>query len=102
MMNSESPKYKKLDNFFIGFVPAIIIPFALIVLITSQNLPGNFTLYEIIIQSFNNYAFGKIAIAALMPNLVLFFFVYKLELWKLNAGLISGTLLFLAFVFFYI
>ena len=100
MNYQESPKHRKIDNFFVGFVPAIIIPFILIVLITSQNQPGNYTLYENIVRAFNNYAFGKIAIMAMMPNLILFFWVYKLELWKLNAGLISATLLFLAFVFF--
>jgi hypothetical protein len=92
-------KLKKLDNFFIGFVPAVILPFALILLISSKGQWEDYTLYEHFVQAFNSFLFFKIAIMALMPNLVFFFFAYKLELWKLNSGLISATLSFLAFVF---
>ena len=99
MNDSGFSRFKKIDHFFIGFIPAIVIPFVLVVLISSQKLPGNYTLYEHIVRAFRSYLFAKIAIMALMPNMVFFFFAYKLELWKLNAGLIVATLLFLICVF---
>ena len=92
-------KLKKIDHFFVGFVPAIVLPFILLILISSKGQFGNYTLKELFVLSFNNYLFFKISIMALMPNLVFFFLAYKLELWKLNSGLITATFLFLAFVF---
>ena len=84
---------KRFDNFFIGFFTSIILPFVMLVLISAE---GDFSLsfYEQFMKVFNDYMFVKIAILALIPNLVIFFALYKTERWKSASGLIVATILF--------
>ena len=91
--NMQIREKKRFDNFFLGFIVSIILPVVMLVLISAS---GDFSLsfYDQLMKAYNDYMFVKIAILALIPNLFIFFALYKTERWKSAGGLIVATILF--------
>lgn len=93
--NSQSQDKKTFDHFFIGFIVSIVLPLVSIVLISGREDLGSLSLYGHLMRAYHSYMFIKFAILALIPNLVLFFFLYKTERWKSAGGLIVATIFFM-------
>ena len=88
-------KRKRYDNFFTGFIPSIILPAILIVVISAGKTLGELSFTEQFLRIYNNIEFVNIAILALMPNMIAFFFFYKTERWKAASGLIVATIFYI-------
>ncbi len=86
---------QKYNHFFGGFLPAIILPVIMIVLISGRDNLTAFSFYEHLMRAYNNFMFVKIAILALIPNMLIFFFFYKTERWKSASGLIVATIFYM-------
>lgn len=93
--NSQAKSKKRYDHFFIGFIPSVILPLIMIVLISTGGNLGSLSFYDHLMRAYHNHLFVKILILALIPNMIAFFFLYKTERWKSASGLIVATILFI-------
>ncbi len=93
-----SQKLQKYNHFLWGFLPAVILPVITLVLVSGRGNLTDFSLYEHLMNAYNNYMFVKMAILALIPNMILFFFFYKTERWKSANGLIVATIFYIIFM----
>ena len=89
------------DNFFIGLFGAILICIITIRLVTYSELP-DVGLKDLLKQVYNSEGFQTIMMTAMIPNLILFFILYKLERWKTNYGVVVASLLITAFLFLHV
>ena len=97
--NSQPKNKKRFDHFFLGFIVSIILPIIAVVLISAEGNLASRTLYEHLIAAYSTGGmFVKYAILALIPNMILFFYLYKTERWKSANGLIVATILCMIFV----
>ena len=85
---------QKYNHFFWGFLPAVILPVITLALISGKDNLTSFSFYEHLKMAYNNYMFVKMAILALFPNMLIFFFFYKTERWKSASGLIVATIFY--------
>lgn len=92
--NSQTKSKKWHNHFLTGFIPAVILPVIMIVLISGRENLTAFSFYDHLMRAYNHYMFVKMAILALIPNMLIFFFFYKTERWKSAGGLIVATILF--------
>lgn len=93
-----SEKRKKFDNFLSGFLPAMIIPFILIVLISGKDYLLLFNPFEHFMRAYNSFFFTGWMLMALIPNLVLFFFFYKKMYERAGYGLVAATLIYIGII----
>lgn len=89
------------DNFFIGLFGAVILSILTIRLMTLSELP-DVGLKDLLKQVYDSSNFQTIMMSAMIPNLILFFILYKLERWKTNYGVVVASLLITAFLFLHI
>lgn len=89
------------DNFFIGLFGGAILYLLSIRLVTLSDL-SDVGLKEMLLQVYNSTNFGPIMMSAMLPNLIVFFVLYKLERWQTNYGMVVTSLLISAFIFLHI
>jgi hypothetical protein len=87
-------KVLKYNHFLWGFLPAVILPLIVLVLVSGRENLTAFSFYEHLMRAYHNYMFVKMVILALIPNMLLFFFFYKTERWKSASGLIVATIFY--------
>ena len=96
----QTPNKKRYDHFLIGFIPSVILPVIMIVLISARENLGSLSFYDHLMRAYYNHMFVKFLILALIPNMIVFFFLYKTERWKSASGLIVATILFVILMIF--
>ncbi|MCQ2191169.1 MAG: hypothetical protein MJY63_06035 [Paludibacteraceae bacterium] len=83
---------KSGDNFMYGFLIGTIVPIILfIVLINGMT---NYEFSELLAYSWKaagNSLFLPVMIGSLMPNMFVFFWMYKTERWNMTRGLVVAT-----------
>ena len=89
------------DNFFIGLFGAVLLSIITIRLVTLSELP-DVGMKDLLKQVYNSENFQTIMMTAMIPNLILFFILYKLERWKTNYGVVVASLLITAFLFLHV
>ncbi|MBR4714111.1 MAG: hypothetical protein IKP27_10595 [Paludibacteraceae bacterium] len=89
------------DNFFIGLFGAVLLSIITIRLVTYSELP-DVGMKDLLKQVYNSENFQTIMMSAMIPNLILFFILYKLERWKTNYGVVVASLLITAFLFLHV
>ncbi len=89
------------DNFFIGLFGAVLLSIITIRLVTYSELP-DVGMKDLLKQVYNSESFQTIMMTAMIPNLILFFILYKLERWKTNYGVVVASLLITAFLFLHV
>lgn len=89
------------DNFFIGLFGAVLLSIITIRLVTLSELP-DVGMKDLLKQVYNSENFQTIMMSAMIPNLILFFILYKLERWKTNYGVVVASLLITAFLFLHV
>ena len=89
------------DNFFIGLFGAVLLSIITIRLVTYSELP-DVGMKDLLKQVYNSENFQTIMMSAMIPNLILFFILYKLERWKTNYGVVVASLLITAFIFLHV
>lgn len=89
------------DNFFIGLFGAALLSIITIRLVTYSELP-DVGMKDLLKQVYNSENFQTIMMSAMIPNLILFFILYKLERWKTNYGVVVASLLITAFLFLHV
>lgn len=98
---NEGKKFDFLDNFFTGFFGSLLLAIITIRLVTLSELP-DVGIEEVLKRVYDSSNFQSIMMTAIIPNLILFFVLYKMEKWKANYGVIVGSLLMTAFLFIHI
>ncbi len=87
---------KSGDKFGLGFLISILVPaIVFIVLIYGMT---HYALSELIAYSWKAYGnslFLPITIASLLPNMFIFFWMYKTERWQMTRGLVVATFIIL-------
>ncbi len=89
------------DNFFIGLFGAVLLSIITIRLVTLSELP-DVGMKDLLKQVYDSENFQTIMMTAMIPNLILFFILYKLERWKTNYGVVVASLLITAFLFLHV
>ncbi len=89
------------DNFFIGLFGGAILYLIAIRLVTWSEL-SDLGMKELLLKVYNSTNFGSIMMSAMLPNLIAFFVLYKLERWQTNYGMVVFSLLISAFIFLHI
>jgi len=89
---------QKYNHFLWGFIPSVILPLIMLVLVSGRDDLTAYSFYEHFMRAYNNSMFIKTAILALIPNMLIFFFFYKTERWKSASGLIVATILYMVLV----
>lgn len=87
-------KRKRFDTFFFGFLVATALPIIVMVLLLLK-MESSLALEQRFLALFHDILFVKYMTMALMPNLFLFFYFYKVERWKASSGLIVATVLYM-------
>ena len=88
-MEEKKPKMS-FDNFFVGLFGAVLLSIITIRLVTYSELP-DVGLKDLLKQVYNSEGFQTIMMTAMIPNLILFFILYKLERWKTNYGVVVAS-----------
>lgn len=99
-MEEKKPKLS-FDNFFVGLFGAVLLSIITIRLVTYSELP-DVGMKDLLKQVYNSEGFQTIMMTAMIPNLILFFILYKLERWKTNYGVVVASLLITAFLFLHV
>lgn len=96
--NQEKQKNKK-DNFWIGFIPGIILPISIMLLMIMQNTEKDvwFVLQKLILILHNMGM--RYLMAGILPNLVLLFIFYMLKKEKAVSGAFVGTIPYIVLLF---
>ena len=85
---------KSGDNFLFGFLVGIIFPAILLLVLVYRET--HYAMAELVSYSWQvagNSLFYPYIIVSLMPNMFVFFWMYKTERWKLARGLVVATFL---------
>lgn len=83
---------KSADNALLGFLIGTIIPaILLMVLVYRETHYGLSELFAYTWQVAGNGLFYPYIIVSLMPNMFVFFWMYKTERWKMTRGLVVAT-----------
>ncbi|MCQ2225725.1 MAG: hypothetical protein MJZ14_08410 [Paludibacteraceae bacterium] len=98
---NEGKKFNLFDNFFTGFIIAILLSVITVRLVTLSSLP-NMGIVDVLKHVYESSNFQTIMMTAIIPNLIFFFILYKMEKWKANYGVIVASLLMTAFLFLHI
>lgn len=93
-------KWSKLNNFWIGFFPGLLIPPAFIALYLAQFSPFNAGIIDTIIGLYPSVLLGKLLLLSAFPNLALMFVFYKTDYFRLATGILSGGMPFFISSFF--
>lgn len=93
--------HARFDNFFVGLLGAVLLTLITIRLVTYAELP-DLGFSELLRHVYESANFQGIMITAMVPNLILFFIMYKLERWNTNYGVVVASLLITAFIFLHI
>ncbi len=93
---------RKFDNFFLGFIPGILLPVLFAWAFVSRYYPSDDSFFEIIGQIYNKVLFGKILLLSAMPNMGLVFVFYKSDIHKTGAGIMLGGLPYMIASFYYL
>lgn len=98
---NDEKKFNLLDNFFTGFIGSVLLSLITVRLVTLSELP-NVGFVDLLKRVYESSNFQSIMMTAIIPNLILFFILYKMEKWKANYGVIVASLLMTAFLFIHI
>lgn len=85
---------KSGDNFLLGFIVGIVLPSILLMILVYRET--HYAMSELVDYSWKvagNAIFYPYIIVSLMPNMFVFFWMYKTERWKLARGLVVATFL---------
>jgi hypothetical protein len=95
-----TPTLYKWDKFFVGFIPALILPFgglAMVYLITwlnsRYNYQQNFTVEMFFTSLRNAQTFMRVSTLSCFVNAVLFFFLIKRNFYNASRGAIIATMI---------
>lgn len=91
---------KKFDNFFLGFVPGMLIPVIFLWVYLSKFYPQDISFIEIIQKIYPSILMGKLLLLSVMPNLALVFVFYKQDTFKIAAGILISAMPYLIPSFF--
>jgi H+/gluconate symporter-like permease len=93
-----SEKKKRFDNFWAGFLPAILVPISLFILISAKNELFSYSLYENFMRAYQSFFFTGHMLIALIPNLIFIFYLYKTMRERAVYGSIAATLIYVSFI----
>ena len=97
-MNENQVKKEK-DSFWWGFVPALIIPFVIIMLVIMNNTEQDiWSVMSNLLLIIRNNAISRLTIS-ILPNLILLFLFYALKKEKAVSGAFVGTIPYLLLLF---
>lgn len=95
-----TPTFYKWDKFFVGFIPALVLPIvglSFIYLITwlnsRYNYQQNFTVEMFLTSLRNAQTFMRVSTLSCFANAVLFFFLIKRNYYNASRGAIIATML---------
>ena len=98
MMNEKQEK-KEIDNFWLGFVPAITIPFVIILAGIMNNTGQDFWfVMNHLIVIIKNGGISRLTVG-ILPNLILLFLFYALKKERAIGGAFVGTVPYLLLLF---
>ncbi|MCQ2188405.1 MAG: hypothetical protein MJZ00_00580 [Paludibacteraceae bacterium] len=90
--NGNLVEKKKGDEFIYGLLIGLIIPS--IVLVVLSSTVTNYGFSELLAYAWQvagNSIFYPFIIMSLMPNMFVFFWMYKTERWRMTRGLVVAT-----------
>ena len=85
---------KSGDNFLFGFIVGLVFLSILLMILVYRET--HYAMSELVDYSWKvagNSIFYPYVIVSLMPNMFMFFWMYKTERWKLARGLVVATFL---------
>ena len=102
---------KKYDKFLFGFIPGLLIPALVLVILVTWTFINSGTTYTLTIQHyagliaiikflFPSPLMGKMLMLSIMPNLAGVFLFYKQDTFKIAAGILGGAMFYLIPCFF--
>jgi len=96
--NQEKQKKQK-DSFWIGFIPAIILPISIILFMIKQNTDQSigYVLQKLFLIIHNTGMHHLMV--GILPNLVLFFVFYMMKKEKAVGGAFVGTIPYMILMF---
>lgn len=83
---------KSGDIFLLGFIVGLVLPAILLMILVYRET--HYAMSELVDYSWKvagNAIFYPYIIVSLMPNMFVFFWMYKTERWKLARGLVVAT-----------
>lgn len=93
-------KLKIQDSFLLGLIMSLLLPPALLVLFFKIRYTTTEPFYYAIWKLAEKGFLAADMFSCLLPSLVLFFILYKIEWWKASRGLIIGTVPYFILLFY--
>lgn len=90
---------KKKDHFLIGLIPALILPFTILMALIKQNTDKDIPYIISKLFLIINHMGGNKLMVSILPNLVLLFVFYMLKKEKGSVGTFVGTVPYLIIMF---
>jgi hypothetical protein len=93
-----SEKRKRFDNFWAGFLPVMILPAILFIIISAKSDLFSYTLYENFRRAYYSFFFTGHILISLIPNLFYLFYLYKTMRERAVYGAIAAILIYVSFI----
>lgn len=86
---------QRFNNIIVGFVCGVLLPIAFVWVYLYNYYSSDFSFIESIKNLWGSALFGKLLLLSIVPDMLLTFIFYKLDSFKLGAGVILGMIPYL-------
>ena len=90
---------KKFNHFLWGFIPGFFLPMALFLSTWGRLYHGELAFFDSIVHLYGSYFMQQYILFCMLPNLLLIFFSYKTDRFKMASGLIVALIPYLSLLF---
>lgn len=91
---------KQIGEFLLGLLIGLALPIGLIYLYLYNFYPGDYSIQEILTRLYPSTILSKLLILSIIPDLIAIFVFYKLDKFRIGAGVLAGLLPYLIASFF--